>query len=690
MRSPRTAARGGLNQRLGSDYSALGYWENKQKIVGGALQPMYTYSQVDGGVDEGSYIESNLQVDQQQGIDDQSDYYQGNFDYLDQPSSAERVHAVNWKLTSWSDLPVSDSSTSVNQQSIETALAAGDPVVIGIPVYDNFFYVTGANNGYYARASGVLEGNHAITALGYNSQGLVIENSWGAGWGNNGFATLSWSFVNQDVFDAVQVGPLTTGQPVSVTAPAVSGSAVVGQTLTASTGGWSPTAISYAYQWQRAANASSAWSAISGATSATYAPASADAAQDLCVQVTATNSHGPGVTVSGAVGPITSGGPLNTAAPTVTGTLRQGQTMSASPGAWRPTASSYAYQWQRSANNSTWSNITGATGATYQSQAADVNNYLRVMITDTNTHGQGTASSTATGTVSGAPYNTAAGTVSGTVREGQTLTATSGSWTPAASTYAYQWQRFTGASGSTGTWSNISGATYPMYSLASADIARQMRIEVTATNGYGYATTVSTPTGPVLSGAPVIASAPLITGAAARGTTLTAATGTWNPAPSSYAYQWQHSTNAGVTWSNITGATGASYTPVAADESTELRVVVTGTNPYGAASAPSAATGAVKVSSPVNTAPPSIGATAKVGTTLTATSGTWSGAGNAYGYQWQRSSAGGYVNIAAATSSTYVPAQAYQGVALRVVVTAANPDGTVAAASAATAPVASH
>ena len=124
----------------------------------------------------------------------------------------------------------------------------------------------------------------------------MIENSWGAGWGNNGYATLSWSFVNKDVFDAVQVGPLTSGQPVSVTAPAVTGSAVVGQTLTASTGGWSPTATSYAYQWQRAANASSAWSAISGATSATYAPASADAAQDLRVQVTATNSHGPGVT----------------------------------------------------------------------------------------------------------------------------------------------------------------------------------------------------------------------------------------------------------------------------------------------------------------------------------------------------------------------------------------------------------
>ena len=52
-----------------TDYGALGYWENKEGIAGGALEPMYTYSQVDGGADNGSTIEGNLQIDEQQGID---------------------------------------------------------------------------------------------------------------------------------------------------------------------------------------------------------------------------------------------------------------------------------------------------------------------------------------------------------------------------------------------------------------------------------------------------------------------------------------------------------------------------------------------------------------------------------------------------------------------------------------------
>ena len=87
-----------------TDYSALGYWENKEAIAGGGLEPMYTYSQVDGGVDNGSTIEGNLQIDETQGIDTSTDYWQGDFDYTDQPTAAEKLNAVNWKLSTYSNL----------------------------------------------------------------------------------------------------------------------------------------------------------------------------------------------------------------------------------------------------------------------------------------------------------------------------------------------------------------------------------------------------------------------------------------------------------------------------------------------------------------------------------------------------------------------------------------------------------
>jgi hypothetical protein len=672
-----------------TDYTALGYWENKQGIAGSALEPMYTYSQLTGGVDEGSTIEGNLQIDEQ-GVDNQSDYWQGNFDYYDMPTPAEKDHAVNWKLTSYSDLPTSTSAgATVTQLSIETALAGGTPVVIGIPVYDNFFYVTSANNGYYSGISGSLDGYHAITALGYNSSGLVIENSWGTGWGNQGYATLSWAFVNGYVFDAVAVGALASGQPVNTAAPALSGNARQGQPLTASPGSWSPAASSYAYQWERAASGSSDWATIGNATSATYVPATADAGDDLRVLVTATNSKGQGAANSAQVGPVSSGPPVSATAPTVTGAQRVGQTLTATSGTWSPAATSYAYQWQRSTNaGASWSNITGATSATYVTVTTDVNAYERVVVTATNSAGSATASSAAVGPISGTPYNTIAPVVSGTLRVGQTLTATSGTWSPAATSYAYQWQRSTNAGAS---WSNITGATSATYVAVTADVNAYERVVVTATNSYGSATASSAAVGPIASGAPANVTLPTLTGTLRVGQTLTATSGTWSPAGTSYAYQWQRSTNAGASWSNITGATSATYATVTADVNAYERVVVTATNSYGSATASSTGVGPIASGAPANVTLPTLTGTLRVGQTLTATSGTWSPAGTSYAYQWQRSSNSGstWSNITGATSATYATVTADVNAYERVVVTATNSYGSATASSTAVGPIAS-
>jgi C1A family cysteine protease len=668
-----------------TDYTALGYWENKQGITGGGLEPMFTYSQVTGGVDRGSSIEGNLQVDQS-GVDTQGDYWQGNFDYTDMPTSLEKAAAVNWKLTSFSNLAIVPSvNATTTRQSIEVALAAGTPVVIGIPVYDNFFYVTGANNGYYSGPSGSFEGYHAITALGYNANGLVIENSWGSGWGNKGFATLSWSFVNGDVFDAVAVGALTTGQPVSATAPAVTGTAAQGQTLTASAGTWSPAATSYAYQWERAAGSSSQWSAISGATAATYVPVGADLGQRLRVLVTATDGRGPGAAPSAAIGPVAVGAPVSTAAPGVTGTPRVGQTLTATSGSWNPAATSYAYEWQRSTDGgATWASITGATGTTYVLGSADSGAKVRVQVTATNGSGRAQAWAVVGPIASGVPVNTAVPAVSGTARQGQTLTASTGTWNPSGTGYAYQWQR----SGNGGaTWSPISGATAATYLAGSADVGSELRVTVTSANAFGTVTAGSAATAVVVSAAPVNSGAPTVAGTAVRGSTLTASAGTWNPAAASYAYQWQRSSNGGITWSPIVGATGVTYSPAAADENVVLRMQVTAVNAYGQATAASAATTAVKASPPVMTAAPAIVGSARVGVRLTATAGGWSGVGNTYTYQWQRGSGSSWSNIAGATGLTYTVAVADAGQSVRMVVTAVNSDARASEASAATAKV---
>ena len=95
--------------------------------------------------------------------------------------------------------------------------------------------------------------------------------------------------------------------------------------------------------------------------------------------------------------------------------------------------------------------------------------------------------------------------------------------------------------------------------------------------------------GLLMVGSPAATAAPTLSGTAGAGDALTASPGTWSPAASSYAYQWQLSTNGGSTWTAITGATSSSYTLPAADQGDSVRVIVTATNTYGSASADSAA-----------------------------------------------------------------------------------------------------
>ena len=40
-------------------------------------------------------------------------------------------------------------------------------------------------------------GGHAVTAVGYNRAGLLIQNSWGCDWGKYGFACISWDIVDK-------------------------------------------------------------------------------------------------------------------------------------------------------------------------------------------------------------------------------------------------------------------------------------------------------------------------------------------------------------------------------------------------------------------------------------------------------------------------------------------------------------
>jgi hypothetical protein len=192
--------------------------------------------------------------------------------------------------------------------------------------------------------------------------------------------------------------------PVNTAPPAISGTPTVGQTLTASDGTWTNNPTSFAYQWLRCNGGGNNCSNVANGTQKTYTLVGADAANTMRVRVTATNVDGANSAQSAETAPVaaatSTAAPKNTAPPTISGTAKVGQQLTAAPGSWSGNPTSFAYQWQRcDADVAICSNIVGATGRTYSVQTAELGYRLRVMVTARNAKGSATAPSAFTAIV---------------------------------------------------------------------------------------------------------------------------------------------------------------------------------------------------------------------------------------------------------------------------------------------------
>jgi hypothetical protein len=412
--------------------------------------------------------------------------------------------------------------------------------------------------------------------------------------------------------------------------------------------------------------------------------------------------------------------PANQSPPTISGTAVTGEKLIASEGSWTGTPPvSFAFAWERcDAAGANCAAISGETAQTYVVTAGDIGSTLRVLVTATNPDGATSAESAQTTVVTAptVPVNTGEPVVSGSPVEQSTLTTSTGTWTGTSITYAYQWVRCD-ADGGLPDGSNcpsIPGATSSSYTLTGADIGHRLRVQVTASNSAGAAAAVSNPTDTVTqsttTGPPSNTVEPSITGTTTVGRILFASVGTWSGVtPLTFAYQWARcggdgGSPDGSNCTSISGATTSSYIPSSEDVGSRLRVRITASNSLGVQTVASNATPAIQATSttttpvaqaPRNTLPPSIIGSAAVGSTLTVTTGVWTGTTPLlYSYQWRRCDADGgsatgsdCPEITGATGTQYAATAADLGRRLRVQVTARNTLGTATAASGPTAQV---
>jgi hypothetical protein len=275
--------------------------------------------------------------------------------------------------------------------------------------------------------------------------------------------------------------------PMNTSPPSITGTPQVTRQVSGDPGSWSGDApIAFAYRWSSCDADGGGCQPIDGATDATYTPVAADEGRRLVLGVTATNGGGgasassaPTAAVAAAPPPL----PAPAAPPTVSGTAQDGQTLTADPGSWSGSPTSFSYTWQAcNASGGSCSDIAGAGGQSLDLTSALVGSRIRVVVVATNDAGDSAPeASPATDAVAAvAPANSAPPEISGTPVVGVPISAGTGTWSGTTPiTYAYQWL-WCGPGG--GGCTAIAGATGATYTPTGPQQDDTLRVTVTATN----------------------------------------------------------------------------------------------------------------------------------------------------------------------------------------------------------------
>ena len=458
-------------------------------------------------------------------------------------------------------------------------------------------------------------------------------------------------------------------------APTISGTAQVGETLTADVSGIADadglTSVSYSYQW--IANDASADTDISGQTGSTYSLVSADVGKTIQVRVGFTDDRGHEENLVSAATTAVQPRPNSpaTGAPTISGTAQVGETLTADVSGIADadglTSVSYSYQWIAN-DASADTDISGQTGSTYTLVSADVGKTIQVRVGfDDDANNSETLTSEATATVPTADewwadmsvvdYGTGAiGAASADLFSNSGGNAgLQAKWlwyySPERKLRLAFTENIPGVDDLTLQVGDVALALQPgdaTYSWEDVDVDWEDGQTLTARIVHARASTVVVPNSPATG-------APIIGGTAQAGETLTALTNGITDADGltspTYSYQWL-AANVG-----IAGATNSTYTLTDADAGKTIKVRVSFTDDADhEETLTSAATGVVaaKPNSPA-TGAPTIRWNGPGGTRRSRSS-RFNGITDAdgltnvsYSYQWFAAN----VEIPGATNSTY-------------------------------------
>ncbi len=183
-----------------------------------------------GACPEGGWWPDDALAAMASGVSDEA-----NFPYTDADQPCGR--GADWasrltRFRSWTR------KTSIS--AMKRYLASVGPMAACFSVYEDFYYYTGGVYRYHKATSGDLVGGHCVQVIGYDdaTSCWLARNSWGTGWGEDGFFRIAYGTAGFDAemwgIDGTVTSPLIrrTLQVFAV------GSGNVWRTRRTPSGGW--------------------------------------------------------------------------------------------------------------------------------------------------------------------------------------------------------------------------------------------------------------------------------------------------------------------------------------------------------------------------------------------------------------------------------------------------------------------
>ena len=161
----------------------------------------YEERELEGTINEdsGASLRDGMKVLSQIGVCPEEDYPYDISKFTEAPTSLAIDHAAQYKINEYHRI--------TNLQDLKVALSEGLPVVFGFQVYQSFESEQVAKTGKVPmpKKDEQLLGGHAVLAVGYmdkgNSGSLIVRNSWGNEWGDQGYCYMSYRVFNKLVMD---------------------------------------------------------------------------------------------------------------------------------------------------------------------------------------------------------------------------------------------------------------------------------------------------------------------------------------------------------------------------------------------------------------------------------------------------------------------------------------------------------